>query len=417
MAMSRRYPGIHRMSLLLRPVVMVDDADIVQEVLTERMLEFERLDLIYSFSQPFFGHGLVRALNREFRPQRKMIQPAFNHSRVAAYAETMTSCAEQAPRKWQDGATLNIADELTRITMGIIGKAMFDSDLLGEMDVLGNAITTAVTGTSGALPIPLGVPTPRNLKVKAAIKRLNATIYRLIRERRAEGIDHGDLLSMLIASKGESGEGMSDEQIRDELITIFLAGHETTALALTWSLYLLGRHPAEYAKVRQEVDTALQGRTPQLNDLVKLPYTLQVIKEAMRLYPPAHVISRVTVEATKLGGYELPKHQVVMLDIYAMHHRNAYFPQPMHFNPDRFSVEHEKLLPKGAYLPFSTGPRVCIGSQFAMLETQLVLATLIQRIDFELVPGQKVRPAGLVTLRPNGPVKMQVKRRIMEGTQ
>ncbi len=407
--LSRRYPDIFRVSLLLRQAVVITNADYSSSILTERMLEFERLDLVFELSKPLLGNGLLRALNRNFRPQRKMIQPVFNHSRVAAYAGVMSDYAEQEQTGWDDGAKLNIMQAMTRLTMRVIGKTMFDRDVLSETDELGAAITEAATAST--LPIPLRVPTPANLKIRRAITRMNATLYRWIDERRAEGIDHGDLLSMLIASRNESNEAMSDEQIRDELITIFIAGHETTALALSWCFYLLATHPVEYARAQTEVDRVLGGRTPTLDDLPNLPYTLQVIKETLRLYPTAHAIARITAEDTELDGYHLPKHTVMFLDINAMHHRADYFPNPQRFDPGRFSTVNEKRIPKGAYLPFGTGPRVCIGNQFAMMEAHLLLATIMQRVNIRLLPDQRIERFALATLRPSGPILMQVSRR------
>lgn len=239
---------------------------------------------------------------------------------------------------------------------------------------------------------------------------LNRLIGRLIAERKTSGEDRGDLLSMLIASRDEQG-GMDDEQIRDEVMTIFLAGHETTANALSWAGYLLATHPGYYDRLQAEVDEVLGGRTPTVADLPQLAFTQQVFKETLRLYPPAYMTLRRTVRDTALDGYPIARGTLVLVDLYTMHRRADYFAQPEQFDPDRFSPEREKLMPKGAYLPFGTGPRVCIGNGFAMMEGQLILATLAQHVRLRLAEGQQVKTEAAVTLRPKGGLKMWVERK------
>jgi cytochrome P450 len=233
----------------------------------------------------------------------------------------------------------------------------------------------------------------------------------MIDKRRASGEQKDDLLSILLRAREEDGTSMSDDQVRAEALTLFGAGHETTAVALSWIWYMLATHPAVYQKVQQEVDSVLQGRSPTYTDLAKLPYSLQVLKETLRLYPPAYAMSRVALHDVEIDGYQVRKWQTVLMSPYAIHRRPDYFPHPEQFDPDRFTPENEKSLPRYAYMPFGAGPRICIGNYFAMMEGHLLLATLAQRVNFELVAGQQVIPAPKVTIRPKYGIKMVVRRR------
>ena len=405
---SREFGDIYRLNLAGQHTVVITRPDWVQEVLMGRPLEFERSDLLNPRENPLLGRGLFTTLNREFRPKRKRMQPAFNHSRVADYAKVMAAYAEEQATGWQDGV-FDIQHEMMQVTMRIIGKTMFDRDLSGEADELGEVIASLIAEPNNPLPIPPEWPTPRNVRVRRGISHLDATVYQMIAERKANGSDHGDLLSMLLASRDEQGNAMSDKDVRDELMTILIAGHETTALALTWTLHLLTQHPGYYQRVQAELDCVLAGRTPTVADLPQLTYTTQAIKEALRLYPPAHAIARANEQAETMGGYQLPARTLILIDVWAMHRRADYFAQPEQYDPDRFSPECEKQMPKGAYLPFGTGPRICIGQSFAMMEAQMVLATLMQRVHFSAV-AQRVQPDAVVTLRPKGGLKMRVAR-------
>jgi cytochrome P450 len=266
------------------------------------------------------------------------------------------------------------------------------------------------------VPIPPTWPTPGNRRGFAAIARLDRTVYRMIEERRGDGADRGDFLSMLLLAQEEGGGGgMTDRQVRDEAMNIFLAGHETTANALTWAFYLLAQHPAARERLEREVDAALGGRTPALTDVGALPFSLAVFKEAMRLYPPAYVVARRALRDVTLRGHAIAKNDLCIVNIVGMHRRADLFPEPSRFDPDRFLPENEKRLAKDAYLPFGGGQRVCIGNHFALLEGQLALAALAQRVRFDLLPGaNRVETEPLITLRPKGGVPMRVTRRRAE---
>jgi len=263
------------------------------------------------------------------------------------------------------------------------------------------------------LPPPFSWPTPRNRRTHKAVQVLHNRLGRFIDERRSHPTERNDFLSILLQARDEDSQPMSDEQVMAECLILFLGGHETTATALAWTWYLLCQHPESYQKVQEEVDRVLQGRTPTYADLARLPYCLQVFKEAMRLYPPAYVFSRQALHEVEVDGYRVPKGWLVILSPYTLHRREDAFPEPEQFNPERFTSEREKQLPRYAYLPFGAGPRICIGMYFALMEGQLLLATLAQRVSFALVLGQTIEPDSVhhVTLRPTGSVNVMVKKR------
>ncbi|MBV9690416.1 MAG: cytochrome P450 [Ktedonobacteraceae bacterium] len=266
---------------------------------------------------------------------------------------------------------------------------------------------------SSVFVLPLGWPTPGNRRVVQAEQLLEAHFQRMIDERRSSTVERNDFLSLLLQARDEDGSKMSDQQAIDECLTLFAAGHETTAIALIWAWYLLCQHPDIYQKLQQEVDCVLQGRTPTYADLPRLPYCLQVFKETMRLYSPGYTVSRQALHDVEIDGYLVPKGATVLVSSYTIHRRPEYFPEPERFEPERFTPEREKRLPRHAYIPFGVGPRICIGNHFALMEGQLLLATLAQRATFTLVPGQRIKPdpEHNLALRPNGKVKVVVKKR------
>jgi cytochrome P450 len=342
--------------------------------------------------------------------------PAFVHKRIAEYADAIAARAEQCARSLRDGATIDIAAVMMRLTLDVVAKTLFDADVGAEAKEIGDALTIAlehvIASVSSVVPIPPSVPTPGNLRNRRAVARLDETVYRIIRERRASKRDAGDFLSMLLLAQDEdSGSVMTDKQVRDEAMTIFLAGHETTANALAWAIHLLSAHPRERARLEQEARSVLGGRAPKLTDLPNLPYALQVFKEAMRLYPPVYVVSRRATRDVTIGGHAIRKGEIVVVNIAGMHRRAEYFADPHAFVPDRFSIEGEKAMNRRAYIPFGGGPRICIGNHFALMEGQIVLASLAGQVRFELVPGRdRVEPEPLLTLRPKDGVVVRVRR-------
>jgi cytochrome P450 len=303
---------------------------------------------------------------------------------------------------------------MTRITLAIAGKTLFGSEVGGEADDVKKRLTYLSRYADEQLRIPIHIPfhwkTPQNNRVRKAIAGLDDIIYGMIAERRASSADYGDLLSMLLLARDEEdGSGMTDKQVRDEAMTIFLAGHETTSNAMTWMWYLLAKNPDVFAKLHDEVKV-LGTKAPTLEDLPRLPYTLQIFKEALRLYPPAYILTRTPKEDIWMDGYKLKKGAVVMISPYLLHRKAEFFPDPEKFDPGRFSPENEKAIPRQAYLPFGGGPRVCIGNQFALIEGHLMTATIAQKFSFELLDSTPVEMEPLITLRPKGGIRVRVKR-------
>ncbi len=328
----------------------------------------------------------------------------------------MSSHAERAQSEWIDGSNLDVAAAMMRLTLAIVAKALLNAEVDGDIEQVDAAVSLLVReiNRKAALPlsIPFSWPTPSNRRAREAVLTLEGIIYRIIRDRRQAGVDTGDLLSMLLLEQQQSAdEAMTDVQLRDEVMTIFLAGHETTANALSWAFYLLARHPDIYARLREEATSVLGGRSPRWEDLPRLGYALQIFKEALRLYPPAYVVSRRAIRDLELGGYDVARATDVIVNIYGMHRRAEYFPDPEHCDPARFEPDAEKNLPKHAYLPFGAGARVCIGNQFALMEGQIVLAALAQRVAFSLPDARVIPPDPLVTLRPQGRMRMIVRRK------
>ena len=399
------------------PTILFNKPEHVQSILVEHAYDFDKGPYVHRIFRSVIGNGIFSSEGDFHRYQRKLMAPSFQPRHIASYAETMGRYAEQIQQTWVDGSILDINQQMTHLTLSIIGKTLFDADVFTEADELGAAMTVTqdyiAHAFSTIFPLPYSWPTPRNRRTHRAIRILGERIERFIDERRNNPNERNDFLSILLRAKDEDGHPMSDKQVFAECITLFGAGHETTASALTWTWYLLCQHPESYQKVEQEVTSVLQGRTPTYADLERLPYCLQVFKEAMRLYPPAFAFARGALHDVEIDGYRVPKNQFVLMSPYTMHRREENFPDPERFDPSRFAPEREKQLPRYAYFPFGAGPRVCIGMHFALMEGHLLLATLAQRANFSLVPGQTIEPdlAHHVTMRPAGAVHVLVKKK------
>ena len=321
--------------------------------------------------------------------------------------------AERA-RKFVSGLehaqSIDVADAMMRLTFEIVGKTLFDAEVGGDADAVGDALTTAMevsmSQLGSILPVPPMIPTPKNLRYRQAVARLDDVVYRIIRERRAEGRDRGDVLSILTSAKDEDGTPMTDRQVRDEAMTLFLAGHETTANALSWTFYLLAKNPDARARMEAELDAL--GHAPSYDDLKRLPYTLAVFKEAMRLYPPAYLLARRTTEDVVIGEHLVKRRSIFIVSIMGLHRRADIWSEPDRFDPERFLGDKEKHLPRCAYMPFGAGPRVCIGNHFALMEGHILLATIARRARFELTSSKDPEMEPLVTLRPRGGIPARV---------
>lgn len=410
-----------RVGLFLRGLIVADPA-LAREVLVEKEASFAKGVGLSLFARPLLGEGLLTSEGEVHLRQRRMIAPSFLPRRIADYAAEIAACADRAAERLAaaiaaDGGRQDVADEMMRFALEAVGRTLFRSDLTSDAEAIGDALTSAmehVNAQLGALvPLPPRVPSPSNLRARRVIRGLDEVLYRVIRERRAAGADASDFLSMLLSARDEDdGGAMTDRQVRDEAMTILLAGHETTANALAWTLHLLARAPEARARLEAEVDRALQGGAPDLATLPALPYTLQVFKEAMRLRPPAYMVVRRALNDVSIGADLVRRGEAVIVNIIGMHRRAALFPDPERFDPDRFAPDAARAIDRYAYLPFGGGSRVCIGNHFALMEGHIALARLVRDLRFDLAPGhEEVGMEPLITLRPRGGMAMLISRR------
>ncbi|MGE0129677.1 MAG: cytochrome P450 [Blastocatellales bacterium] len=414
--LAEQYGDLVYFKLGPQPVFLVNNPDCIRDVLVTHNRNFMKSEGLQR-AKRLLGEGLLTSEGEFHLRQRRLAQPAFHRQRIAGYAATMVEYAARTRDEWQPGETRDIAREMMRLTLAIAGKTLFDADVEGEADEIGKALTTTFAQFN-RMTLPFSqllerLPLPATKRFQKARERLDATIYRIINERRAVAVDRGDLLSMLIAARDDEGDGtgMSDEQLRDEAMTIFLAGHETTANALTWTWYLLSQHHEVEARFHAEVDEVLNGGLPSAEDFQRLRYTEMVFAESMRLYPPAWLIGRRALGEYQINGYTIPARSILLLSQYVTHHDARYFPDPFRFDPERWTPEARESRPKFSYFPFGGGPRLCIGEHFAWMEGVLVLATIAQRFRMRLTPGHPVEMQPLVTLRPKHGMRMVLEER------
>jgi cytochrome P450 len=390
--------------------------DLVKEVLITRGKSFRKLPRLIRALRDVDGNGLVLSEGDFWLRQRRLVQPAFSPKRFDGYAKTIVDCSQQTVDSWSPGSEINVPLEMRRLTLAIVARTLFGADISGSEESLGAAtetISEIITVQTGRMiQWPLWVPTAQNRRKRAAIGVVDRVIRRIIRERRASGEDRGDLLSMLLAAVDEEGDGtgMTDEQARDEAITLFNAGHDTTAAGLTWTWYLLATHPEVASQVREEAQGVLQGRSATCADLPQLAYTTRVVKESLRLYPPTWaLIPRVATQKVTIGGYELPKGAWVYIYPWVLHRDPRFFPDPERFDPDRFAPDRVDSIPQHAYIPFGAGPHVCIGNTFATMEMVLALATIVPQCRLTLPAGHPpVIPDALIAIRPRDGLNLSV---------
>ena len=403
------------------PILFFNKPEHVQTILIERADAFSKGKLMRKALNN--SNGLFISEGDFHRKQRKLMAPMFQPRHIVNYVETIVQYGELIARSWDDQAVIDLNQQMINLTLCVIGKVLFDIDMLKESDEIGAAMATGFEHTvrkmSSPFMLPDSWPTPYNRHVRAATVLLEGRILQMIEERRQQRAQHQserlDMLSVLLDARDEDGSRMSDRQVLDECIVLLGAGHETTAAALAWTWYFLCQNPALYTQVKQEVQQTLQGRQATFEDLARLRLCLQVFKEAMRLYPPAAGIFREALEEMTIDGYRIPKGASVLISPYTLHRRAENFPQPEVFDPTRFSSEREKLLPRYAYIPFGAGPRICIGNHFALMEGQLLIATLVQQASLSLVPGQHIEPDPVhnLAMRPGGRVEAIVQRNCM----
>lgn len=411
---SREFGDIGAFRFGTRLVPLLNSPELVREVLVERGELFEKTGTVRALAEPVLGNGVFLSEGEEHRRQRRLLAPLFQQGRVLDYAGLIVNYTLRLQESWREGELIDLAGEMRRLALWIIGDVLFGADVAGEESELGMALTYTFEHFAGAMTNPLRPPlswsTPGNRRARQALARVNATISRLIEERRQRGEERLDFLSLMLRARTED-QALSDRQVRDEALSLFVAGHETTANALTWCWYLLSRHPEAYRRVQDEVDQAFRQRQPTVADLPNLPYTLQAWKEAARLYPPVYAFTRRATIEFQTGPYVIPRGTSVVISPYTLHRRPSLFPNPEQFEPERFAPQEEEKRPRYAYIPFGAGPHVCLGMHLALLESHLILATLAQRVSFEFAGPAPLQPLPLLTLRPASAVMMRVRKR------
>lgn len=393
--------------------------DHFEEVLITHARAMRKTHSAFAFLSLVLGEGLLTSDGDAWRRQRRLVQPAFARARLEGYAQAMGDEARREADRWRDGEIRDVSVDMMEMTLRIVCRTLFGHDASTDTEAVRSAMSTFQSSLLGMeLPLPRWA-SPAVWRVRRASAALDAIIYRMIATRRASGpTSPPDLLSMLLAAKDEEGDGrgLSESEIRDQLVTLFLAGHETTANALTWTFYLLSQHPEVEARLHDEVDRVLAGRPASFEDLARLEYTEQVFFEAMRLYPPVYMLARKAEEDVTIGGYHVPRGSEVVLWIWHAHRDPRFWDEPWAFRPERFEKARAAERPRSAYMPFGAGPRACIGKTFAAMEGQLALATLAARHRLELAPGQAVELRPRVTLAPANGLRMKVRSRDQRPT-
>jgi len=407
---AREYGDLAYYEVLGRPFYQVNSPDDIEHVLVQNNQNYVKGELFQESLGPVLGNGLLNSEGEFWRRQRHLIGPAFEPDRIAEYAETMVDRTEETATSWRDGAVRDVHDDMMELTLAIVADALFGVDVGRDVETVGDALEVVMNyqeGYSGVLPGDL--PTPARLRLGRAIDDLEGVVYRIIDERAHDPGD--DVVSRMLAVEDEEGRTMSREQVRDEVMTLLLAGHETTALALTFTWFLLAQHPTVEERLVAELDEELGGDRPGVGDVRDLSYLDRVVQESMRLYPPVPGIIREASARDELAGYPIPEGATVTINQWTVHRDSRFYDDPMSFRPDRWTDEMEAELPRLAYFPFSAGPRRCVGDRFALLEAKLVLATLLQDYHLELVSGPSLDLVATITARPRDPVLMRVHER------
>ena len=396
------------------PLFFFNHPDAVREVLQTKS-EFLVKSRALEFAKLVLGEGLLTSEDPLHRQQRQLMQPAFHHKRVRSYAESMTHYSLEMRGGWKAGETVDIHHEMMALTLAIVSKTLFNTEIGPETAAVEGAMNAVMPLFHRAF-LPWGellnrLPLPATRRFNRAKIMLDATISRIMADHKREG-DNGDLMSMLLMARDEDGAPMSDRQVGDEALTAFLAGHETTANALTYTWFLLAQHPEIEAKLHQEIEEVLQGRAPTMDDVPNLKYTQQVFAEAMRLYPPAWAIGRRATRDCEIYGFQLPANSIIIVSQWTVPRDARFWPDPLQFNPENFSEQAKTSRPKFAYFPFGSGPRTCIGEAFAWMEGALLIAAIAQKWRMELVSKAPLELVPLITLRPKNPVQMRLELRV-----
>ncbi|MFL6336609.1 MAG: cytochrome P450 [Pyrinomonadaceae bacterium] len=413
---AREYGDVVRLRLAHIPVFLLSHPDHIRYVLVTNSSNFIKdKGMRMRSMQRLFGNGLLTSHGDLWLRQRRLAQPAFHRRHIAAYGQVMSEQTERMLASWREGEVRDIHQEMMRLTLDIATRTLFGTDIGDRLEKAGAAldvITKRLVVQGGIFKfLSKFLPSPGRVRYLRAVRQLDEIIYAIIRERRSRALQDSSLLSMLLHAQDDDGGRMTDQQLRDEVMTMFLAGHETTALALSWTWYLLARHPAAEAKLAEELERVLCGRAPHADDLPRLTYTEMVVRESMRLYPPAWSVGREALHDCQVGGYEVARGTQVIISQWVMHRDPRFFESPEAFIPERWADDMLKRLPEFVYFPFGGGPRLCIGNSFAKMESVLLLAAIARGHRLPLVNGDTVAPAPSITLRPSGAVRVVVTRR------
>ncbi|HEV2656601.1 MAG TPA: cytochrome P450 [Ktedonobacteraceae bacterium] len=405
---SQEYGDIVQIRLGTTSIYMLSHPDYIEQVLVTHNKHYTKSRFTQR-RKSLFGNGIIFSESDFWLRQRRLMQPAFHHKRIASYGEAMVTLAERMAQTWQDGAEINIHEQMMELSLEIVVKTLFDTETTGDVQKIGAALDILIEQVSAAavrpIQFPDWVPTRGNRMYNAALSELETIIKQIITEHRERDTDNGDLLSTLLHAQDEDGTRMTDRQVRDEVVNLYIAGHETVALALSFAWRLLAEHPEVEAKLHAELASTLGGRAPTIEDLPQLPYTEQVFSEALRLYPPVWGVFRDCKIADTIGGYPIAPGTVILLSPWVAHHDARFYSDPEDFRPERWDKQATSI-PRYAYFPFGGGQRLCIGNIFAMVEARLLLATLAQQWRFTLVPDAPFELVPTITIRPKYGIKV-----------
>jgi cytochrome P450 len=412
----RGFGDVVRMRFLYVTAYFLYSPEDIEYVLSLNAKNFiKSMSLRSNFFHRLLGNGLLTSEGEFWRRQRRLAQPAFHRQRISVYGHVMVDYAMRLITPWRAGDIRDIHRDMMRLTLEIVVKTLFNADASGDADKVAHVLEQMVKPFASQATVKWildnRLPTAAHRRFHQAARQIDEIVYRIIAQRRSSGADEGDLLSMLLQAQDEDGNRMTDRQLRDEVMTLFLAGHETTALTLSWAWYLLSENADVEKKFHKEIDEVLNGRLPTVGDIPRLKYTDMIAKESMRLYPPAYGIGRQAIEECEVGGFRIPAKSQVFMFPWATQRDPRFFGEPDGFHPERWTEDFISSLPKYAYFPFGGGPRQCIGNYFAMMEIVLLLATIGQRCKFSLAPDHEVKLLPAMSLRPKDGIRVVVQPR------
>lgn len=412
--LAREHGDVAWFRLGRRPCVLVNHPDLIENVLVKNHRNFVK-PFAFDFARPVLGNGLLTSEGEFWKRQRRLASGTFRADRIAGYGPDMVAATLRQLDGWRDGQTRDIHADMMHLTLDIVARTLFGADVTSQSHEVDESLRGVLRAFGESfnriLPLPKWLPTPSKRRAQAAVTGLNRVVQRLIDEQRRDNRPHNDLLSMMLNARDEDGSQMTDAQVADECRTFLLAGHETTALTLSWSLCLLAKHPEVLAALQAEIDQILGDRLPTVDDIPRLKLAEYVVLESMRLFPPAFLIGREPTVDVELGGFAIPQGTTIFMSPWVMHRDARFFERPEHFEPQRWTADRAAELPKMAYFPFGGGPRICIGNGFAMMESVLLLTVIAQRWSWQLVPDHAIKLSPVFTLRPRNGIQVVLARR------